>query len=47
MMGPLFDDPRRYEAALNQTTNGVIPRMVEELFNHINTAPSHIGISIL
>jgi kinesin family protein 15 len=43
MSGPLFEDPRKSEYALRQNTKGIIPRLVEDLFYHINLAPQGVG----
>eukprot|EP01116_Phalansterium_solitarium_P019536 TRINITY_DN5499_c0_g1_i2.p1 TRINITY_DN5499_c0_g1~~TRINITY_DN5499_c0_g1_i2.p1 ORF type:complete len:723 (-),score=120.34 TRINITY_DN5499_c0_g1_i2:170-2338(-) len=32
MQGPGFDDPRVFEAGLDETTKGIIPRLMEDLF---------------
>ena len=42
MSGPLFEDPRKTEYALRQNTKGIIPRLVEDLFYHINQAPPDV-----
>jgi hypothetical protein len=45
MMGPGYDDPRRREDGLDQGSRGIIPRLMDEIFERIMSGA--LGASIV